>query len=231
MGQKETQKFETMLFVAEWLPASKRVPRSQQKLMIVLHGRGDRLESYRDVDAELGLPNMNYLILNAPQKFEDGFSWGPLKPSQTSLIPIRARLFALIEQLRGQGWKTRDIYLLGHSQGCLIAGDLALQYPQAFGGFIGVSGYLWFFKGWRESLKKSGARRTPWLITHGTRDRVIRPQEIRRDVQELVSGSIPVLYREFSKGHDFDFDHEIPFIREWLRLPAESRLASARLQN
>lgn len=97
-----------------------------------------------------------------------------------------------------------------------MACDLVLNHHDTFGGLIGVSGYLWFFPGWKRKIECSGARRTPWLITHGTRDRVIVPDEIREDINELMRGRVPVLYREFKKGHDFDFNEEVPFIRSWI---------------
>lgn len=209
--------FRTQLFSSEWLSASPSVPRSEQKLTIVLHGRGDSIESYRDIRREMGLRHMNYLVLNAPKRYHNGYSWGAIRPQRQVLLPIRARLFGLIEELRTQGWAASDIYLLGHSQGALVASDLVLHHREQFAGVIVVSGYVWLPRGWRERIKASKARLTPWLITHGSRDRIIFPREIRQDVTQLLKGEIALDYREFAKGHDFDFDEEVPFIRQWIR--------------
>ncbi len=129
----------------------------------------------------------------------------------------RARLFKLVAELEAFGWFPEDIFWMGHSQGAMVSADLVLNHPEAFGGLVGVSGYVWFFKGWRARAQRSGAKQTPWLFTHGTRDRVILPAEIREDIRELAAGALPVLYREFSKGHDFDHSREVPFIRKWIR--------------
>jgi phospholipase/carboxylesterase len=210
--------FTTELFQNEWIAASARVPRAKQKLMIVLHGRGDSRASFRSIKHELGLTHMNYLLLDAPRKFMDGFSWYSLEPNHHQGVrSARAQLTKLVVELNAAGWKSEDIFWLGHSQGCLVACDLVLNHPHAFGGLVGVSGYLWFFRGWKKQLNQTGALKTPWLLTHGVRDRIIRPSEIREDIKELVKGRVPVLYREFFKGHDFDFEHEVPFIRSWLR--------------
>jgi phospholipase/carboxylesterase len=209
--------FSTELFNHEWIPASRSVPRSRQKLMIVLHGRGDSLKAYRSIKQELRLPQMNYLLLNAPRRYGSGYSWYALEPRhERGLKRVRAMLFELVQELEAAGWKSQDIIWLGHSQGCLVSCDLVLNHPKPFAGLVGVSGYLWFFRGWRSKARTSGARRTPWLITHGTRDRVILPKEIREDIAVLTA-EVPVLYREFSKGHDFDYRSEVPFIRRWLR--------------
>lgn len=210
--------FTTQLFDHRWLAASPRVPVSKQKLMIVLHGRGDSLEAFQTIRGELRIPEMNYLLLNGPRRFADGFTWCALDLRRSSsLVKIRARLFALVEELRVSGWDASQIFWLGHSQGCLVAADVVMHHAHSFGGMVGVSGYVNFAPGWLNRLAKSGARKTPWLVTHGIRDRIIRPEEIREDILELLRSDVQVEYREFHKGHDFDYDDEVPFIRRWLR--------------
>lgn len=170
---------------------------------------------------------MNYLLLNAPRKYLSGYTWCPLEPRRKKdMLSIREKLFSLIAELELAGWRSRDIFWLGHSQGCLVACDLVLNHPKPFGGLIGVSGYVWFFRGWKHRARSSGAKETPWLLTHGTRDRVILPEEIREDVA-LLTGEVPVLYREFMKGHDFDYAKEVPFIRSWIAKPWRERQALA----
>lgn len=203
--------FETALFDSRWIPAAVR---SRPKLMIVLHGQGDSLKAYENIRDELRLPDFNFLLLNAPRKYLNGFSW---YGRHRDVRSVRARLFKLVRELKRAGWAPEDIFWLGHSQGALVVSDLVLNHPWAFGGIVGVSGYVWFPRGWRTRAARSGASRTPWLFTHGTRDRVILPGEIREDVRALCAGRLPVLYQEFAKGHDFDFRREVPFIRSWVR--------------
>lgn len=217
--------FSTDLFECKWIAASPSIPRSRQKVMIVLHGRGDSLRAFLNIKSELRLPHLNYLLLNAPRKFMKGFSWYALEPRhEAGVRAARVKLFALVDELHAAGWSSNEILWMGHSQGCLVACDLVMNHPDAFAGLIGVSGYLWFFRGWKRRLAVSGARQTPWLITHGTRDRVILPAEIREDVAELTKGRVDVLYREFPKGHDFDFRREVPFIRRWVKSPHGSSM-------
>ncbi len=192
--------------------------------MVVLHGYGDSLKAYRSIKSDLRLPEFNYLLINAPKRVQDGYSWGVIAPRKAAhLKETRERLFQLVEELKEAGWHPSQIFWLGHSQGCLAASDLILHHPAAFGGFIGVSGYAWFSRGWRNKLSRSGARRTPWLFTHGTKDEVIRTKEIREDIAELSRGKVPVFYCEFLKGHDFDYDCEVPFIRRWIKRHRNSR--------
>lgn len=210
-------RFHTELFECEWISATRKTPRSKQKLMIVLHGKGDTLEAFRSIKSELRLPNFNYLLLNAPKKYLKGFSWYALNARyEVGVGGTRRRIFKLIEELKAEGWKTKDIYFIGHSEGAMMAADVVLNHADSFGGLVGVSGYVRFFRGWKKQVTRSGARKTPWLFTHGLRDRIIEPREIREDIEELSVHQLPVLYREFMKGHDFDYRKEVPFIRKWI---------------
>ena len=44
-------------------------------LMVVLHGLGDSMEGYRFLPQALGIPWMNYLLVNAPDDYYGGFKW------------------------------------------------------------------------------------------------------------------------------------------------------------
>ncbi|MCM2281010.1 MAG: serine esterase [Bdellovibrionaceae bacterium] len=204
-------------FESRWIPASARIPSHRQKLMIVLHGLGDSLDSFADIRTELGLPEMNYLLLNAPKPFEDGYSWYALEPRHASDVRRSRRLLtALVADLKREGWAQEDIFWLGHSQGALMVCDQLMNHAGRFGGAVGISGYVWFFRGWKTRARNSAAWLTPWLMTYGLRDRLIPPSEIREDLEKLWSAGAPVVARAFAKGHDFDFKNEVPFVREWL---------------
>ncbi len=214
--------FSTSLFDFEFVPGRPRYQKmGPRRLGVVLHGKGDRLDAFRTIQAELGLFDFDFLLLNGPTKFSDGFKWINDEPRhERSLSMTRDLLLSLVEELKEFGYSTENIFWLGHSQGGRVASDLIMHSPDAFMGVIAVSSYVGFFEGWAEGAKDAdsdGAWKTPWLFTHGTYDRVIRPAEIRNDIRELTRGKIPLTYREFTKGHDFDYDKEVPYIRNWIR--------------
>lgn len=108
--------------------------------MIVLHGKGDSIRPFRKFDQELQIPEMNYLLINAPKKFLDGFSWYGDPPFQKDgVLKIRDKMFLLLQELEEQGWKSENIFLFGFSQGCLVSSDIALNYPKKLGGSSSVS--------------------------------------------------------------------------------------------
>ncbi|MGD0615867.1 MAG: serine esterase, partial [Verrucomicrobiota bacterium] len=54
------------------IPAQEK---DSRHLWIMLHGLGDSLEGYRWLPEAMGLPWMNYLLVNAPDEYFGGYSW------------------------------------------------------------------------------------------------------------------------------------------------------------
>jgi phospholipase/carboxylesterase len=201
----------TELFKYRFIPASKK----SNKLMIVLHGRGDSVKPFRRFDEELKIPGMNYLLLNAPRKFLDGFSWYGEPPFQSQgVLRIREKMFQLLCELESQGWKSENIFLLGFSQGCLVSADVALNYPKKLGGVVGISGYFHFFPRWKKELT-APAKKTPWLFTHGYQDDVLPLETTKFGVEQLQEAGLQVKWVEMDKDHVFK-EEEYPLIRSWV---------------
>lgn len=208
--------FSTRIFSHQWLPAAPHVPREAQKVMIVLHGRGDSLRSFRSIREELDIPEMNYLLLNAPRGYDDGYSWYAFEPNQgRGILQAREKLRQLMNELELAGWKSTDVFFFGFSQGCVVSVDFALHYIKSLGGVIGISGYVFFFPNWKKAVSKA-AFQTPLLITHGFFDDVIPLEGVRHNVDELHAARLPIEFREFNKDHGIDDEIEIPFIRSWV---------------
>ena len=124
-------------------------------------------------------------------------------------------LFDLINELEKKGFDSKNIFLFGFSQGCLISADIALNYPKKLGGIIGVSGYFHFFPRWRQALTKD-SKKTPWLMTHGYRDDILPYQETRFGAEKLVDSGLDLEFISLNKKHDM-IDEEFPIIKRWVR--------------
>ena len=61
---------------AELIPAAEK---NSKRLMVMLHGLGDSIEGYRWWPEAMGLPWMNYLLVNAPDEYFGGWSWFDLQ--------------------------------------------------------------------------------------------------------------------------------------------------------
>lgn len=185
------------------------------KLLVVLHGRGDSLEGFTWLPQALGLPRLNYLFLNAPDDYYGGYSWYGLPPNQApGVLRSRELLFKTLDELREQGWASENITMFGFSQGCLMAIDVGLRYPHALGGICGVSGYVMFPDRLAETVPQAFTR--PWLVTHGTHDEVLPIETTREQVGLLKAHGLPIAWHEFPKPHTIDPERELPLIRDWL---------------
>jgi phospholipase/carboxylesterase len=203
---------QTDLFKSKFIPARK----TSERLMIVLHGKGDSIRPFRYFDEEMGVPEMNYLLLNAPKKFLDGYSWyGDPPYERGGVLKVREMLLKLLVELEMQGWKSENIFLFGFSQGCLVSADIGMNYPKRLGGIVGISGYFHFYPRWRQQLSKD-ALKTPWMFTHGVQDDVLSYHETKHGVKKLRDAGFKVDWVELEKDHVLT-DEEMPLIRRWVR--------------
>lgn len=220
-SKMQSKEAKTDLFKYRFIPAKKK----SDKLMIVLHGRGDSIRPFSQFDDELEIPELNYLLLNAPRKFLDGYSWYGEPPFRGhGVLRIRQKLISLIQNLEKQGWKSKNIFLFGFSQGCLISADLALHYPKKLAGVVGISGYFHFFPRWRSNVTKQ-VQKTPWLMTHGHKDDVLKLEDTRFGVEKIKQAGIQIDWIELNKKHVLE-EEEYPIIRRWVKQKLSSKQSS-----
>lgn len=199
----------------QWLMPLKR--RRVQRLIVVLHGRGDSLKPFQSIQEELGLFDHTFLLLQGPRKFQNGFSWCAVEPNEKkSLELICEKLKEIVSELVRAGWPPSRIFLLGFSQGAMVASHFAMRSRLKFGGVVGVSGYFFFDPLAKRQRLNAVARTIPWLMTHGRQDEVIPIQETRKDVSRMKRLGLRVKLREFQKGHHFEERREIPAIKNWI---------------
>jgi len=101
-----------------WQPATS----TSQRLVIVLHGRGDSAEGFLWLQEELGIDELNFLLLDAPDKYYTGYSWYDLPPDQLPGIQRSRELLAgVLEQTEREGYSPNQTFLFGFSQGCFAS--------------------------------------------------------------------------------------------------------------
>ncbi len=204
----------TRHFTHRHIPAA--VPGSRERVMIVLHGLGDSLDGYRFLPSVLGIPEMSYLLLNAPDPYYGGYAWYDFMGNPAPGIGrSRELLLGLLEELAEQGVAPADTFLFGFSQGCLMAVDVALRAPDPLGGVVGVSGYLAFPEEYPAAFSPA-ARSQRILVTHGQRDPVVPCEPARRQFQDLRKLGVDVEFVTFDKDHTM-LPEELADIAGWVR--------------
>ena len=198
----------------EFIPAAEKNSRA---LWIMLHGLGDSIEGYRWLPEAMRLPWMNYLLVNAPDEYYGGFSWfnfgGDILPG---VARSRKLLFELLDAQRAKGFATEQTILGGFSQGCLMSIEVGLRYPHRLAGIVGISGYVCQPDELVEQLAPVAFEQR-LLVTHGTKDPLIRFADVREQINILKAAGLHVEFHEFLKAHTIAGDEEIEVIRNFVR--------------
>lgn len=195
-------------FIAAADPKSRR-------LMVVLHGLGDSSVGYQWLPSALGLPEMNYLLVNAPDEYYGGYSWYDIMGDAAPGIErSRKRLLAVLERQREEGFPTGQTVMFGFSQGCLMTLETGLRYPHVFGGLIGISGYVHDPDKLIRELSEA-ARQQRVLMTHGTLDPLIPFVATQQQVKRLQAEGLHIEWHELPKEHTIA-EPELELIRNFV---------------
>jgi phospholipase/carboxylesterase len=202
-----------MMLEYDLIPAAEK---GSRRLMVMLHGLGDSIEGYRWLPDAMGLPWLNYVLVNAPDDYYGGFSWfefqGDMRPG---VKRSRQLLFELLDHLRGKGFPSEQTIFGGFSQGGLMSVEVAMRYPHRLAGAVCISGYIAFPEGLVKELSPVALQQR-LLVTHGTLDPMIPFDQVREKVRFLKSAGIRIEWHEFAKPHTIAGEEEMDVIRSFV---------------
>jgi phospholipase/carboxylesterase len=198
----------------EFIPATEK---DSRRLLVFLHGLGDSAAGWRWLPDALGLPWLNYLLVNAPDEYYGGYSWFDY-PTDIGPGIHRSRklLFELLDDLRAKNFPAGQITLGGFSQGCLMSLEAGLRYPHRLAGIAGISGWVFEIGNLIRDLTPV-ARSQRLLVTHGRYDPLLPFAEVQQQVRQLQAAGLDVAWHEFSKEHTIHGEAEIAVIRDFVR--------------
>ena len=154
-------------------------------LIVILHGLGDSMEGFRWLPEALNLSWLNYLLVNAPDPYNDGYSWYDfMDDPDPGVTRSREALFELLDAQRDNGHPTGQTFQFGFSQGCLMTMEVAMRYPHRLAGCVGVSGYLHEPEQAITELS-SAAKEQNILFTLGTFDPLIPAEKVKGQLNLL----------------------------------------------
>lgn len=186
-----------------------------QQLMIVLHGLGDSMAGYTWVPQALRFPQMNYLLVNAPDDYYGGFSWYDYAGDAATGVRRSIQLLhRLLDAQREAGFSTEQTILSGFSQGCLMTLEAGLRYPHRFAGLIGLSGYV---LDPQVLLREASplAKEQRLFVTHGRQDPLIPFAEVKKQMEQLRASGLQLEWHEFDKPHTI-IEEEIAAMRKFI---------------
>ncbi len=181
-------------------------PDASGKLAVVLHGRGDSTAGFYWMPNYMGLPEVSWLLVNAPDPWNDGFSWYDLPPNHGPGIErSQGLLDRLFDELDAQGYPPENIVLFGFSQGCLLTLEWGGRTDLPLAGCIGVSGYC--FNALNLGAEASeAAKQRPWFVSHGKEDEVLPYHVTAGQIRTLQDAGLPIDFRSYAKTHTIDPD-------------------------
>lgn len=187
-------------------------------LMVVLHGLGDSMEGYRWLPEALGLPWLNYLLVNAPDDYNGGYSWYDIFENPAPGVErSRTALFELLDAQQEAGFKPGQTIQFGFSQGCLMTMEVAMRYPHRLAGCVGVSGYVHEPEAALADLSPVAAEQAI-LFTLGTYDPLIPAEKVKGQLHLLRGdGGLQIEQHEFAKEHTIAGEAELTVIRAFLK--------------
>ena len=116
---------------------------SARAAMIMVHGRGAGPTNILELAPAFDRPDVAYLAPGAA-----GGTWYPLnfmaerernEPGISSALDV---LESLVAMLMARGFESRQIVLLGFSQGACLSSEFAIRHPRRYGGVMVLSGGL-----------------------------------------------------------------------------------------
>jgi phospholipase/carboxylesterase len=204
------------------LTQSARSPK-YSPLLILLHGIGSNEEDLFSLANQLPA-EMLIVSARAPYQLSEGsYAWyqidysTPKRTINTAQAEwSRTVLDKFIEQLIAKyPVDTREVYLMGFSQGAIMSYNLALTEPKKIKAVVSLSGRL------QPEITSMVAtaqelKHLHFFIAHGTEDHVIEVEEGRAAAQFCRGLHIPTIYKEYPMGHQID-PHELTDITNWLK--------------
>lgn len=202
-----------------FIPAVNKGMTNGHKIMMVLHGRGDTLDSYKTFTREINVTGLNYLLLNAPFTEFFGYTWYDDSFDLTDeryvkSLELLESTFTLLTQSNefGGPYLAEDIFLFGFSQGGRMVLDLFLKLKQKVAGVAALSPRVTHHKG-LEPFK--GLNESPLFIGHGLYDDIIPISETEENSKIWRDQMLEPQFHSYEMGHEVDI-MEILALRQWL---------------
>ncbi len=203
------------VFDSTFLPAKFNGPKRSTKIMIVMHGLGDQMSSFKDFALEVNVTCLDYLLINAPTPYYFGFSWYDIPPGEPKggIKHSIQKLELLINELNENGYNDEDIILCGFSQGGCISLHSFLSWKRTFAGVVCLSPRIYLDK--MEVKVEEVHSKTPIFMAHGHYDQAIDFNSVETQMKRLKDDGLDISFHEYDMAHEIDI-HEIRDLASWL---------------
>lgn len=187
------------------------------RLMLMLHGLGDSIAGYVWLPSAMQLPWLNYLLVNAPDEYFDGYSWYDFQGDMAPDVRRSAKLLAeVLDAQRTGRFPSEQTILGGFSQGGLMAIEVGLRYPHRLAGIVSLSGHVCEPEKLVQELSPVALQQR-LLVTHGTLDPLIPFAVVRKQIKVLKAAGLHIEWHELAKAHTIQGEEEMEIVRNFVR--------------
>ena len=155
-----------------------------------------------------------FVSLRAPLAYGPGYSWfgiqlpdAPNAEIKVDCDDAKASLAAVAEFVKSL---PRPLYLVGFSQGAMMALGVWLEHGDLVDGVVAMSG------GWIPCFNTVNRSDSPVLMTHGDLDPLVPVHFGRESFDRIRQLGAPVEFKSFPMGHEVD-EESLGMIRTWLQ--------------
>ncbi len=201
-----------------------KVKHDKNPLLILLHGYGSNEEDLFSFAPEL--PDDSYVIsVRAPYDLQPyGHAWYAIhfdadenKFSNNEQAKQSVELIALFidEVVKQYPIDTKNITLIGFSQGAILSYATALTYPEKISKVVALSGYF-NQEILPEVIDTKAISHLKFFVSHGSVDQVIPVDWARKAKPALENLGLEVEYQEYPIGHGVSPKNFYDF-KNWLQ--------------
>jgi phospholipase/carboxylesterase len=186
--------------------------------ILALHGRGSNEQDLIGLASHLP-EGLLWISPRAPLTLgPNSFEWFRVKiigrPEPDQVVSALETIDHFIDEiLAAYPIDPQKLFLLGFSQGSLLAMCYALEHPSRVAGVIAQSGYI---PGHINlEINETKVKNKPFLLIHGVQDTLIPIGWGRASRDQLQNLAVDVTYHEFQMGHTVSMD-SLKVTSNWL---------------
>jgi phospholipase/carboxylesterase len=199
--------------------------------VIWMHGLGADGNDFVPIVKELdlrGCPGIRFVFPHAPTMpvtINGGYvmrAWYDIlgtdiakREDEAGLRLSQSHIEQLIAREIARGIPAERIILAGFSQGCAMALQVGLRYPEKLAGFLCLSGYV-PLREVMHSERHAANQNTPIFLAHGRADPVIPIQRAEQSRDLLLASGYQVEWHEYMMQHSV-CPEEMTDMSHWLQ--------------
>ena len=192
--------------------------------LILLHGYGSNKEDL--FSFKQYLPK-EYTIISYQAPIElpwGGYAWFDINHTDNfnkweNIDQAKRSMDSILSSIKNDTYKlkldSKNISLIGFSQGAVLSWALGFTYPNLFRRIVGLSGYI------SENITPSMVPNIQCYASHGTKDLTLPIDLARSTIGKLSKQHSNIIYKEFNDGHHLS-EQSLNSFLDWIQKTGKS---------